>query len=221
MKTKVILSIIATLLFVGGVAFVLKQKTLIMKSVQINESKSESLASVNTWKTYKNEEYKFEYQLPEEWVLDDASLIPNAFYFKTKEFKPVLLGYAPSLENEPIYSTGEISVWVSDNPQNQSIKDRYLRYDDMSRLLFVDPSKRPYKETKIHGNDFIEFEPYWYQNPNESFGAYRKDSILKLDNYIIQFEYIYERTPDSAIEENLRKVIESFKASTTKKGEKK
>lgn len=218
MKTKVTYSIVATLLFIGGAFFVWKKNNLITSPSQTKDDTSELAASMNTWKAYKNEEYGFEYQLPQEWELDDASLIPSAFYFKTKDFKPVLLGYATSQENEPIYSVGEISVWVSNNPGDLSIKDRYLRYDDMSRLLFADEAKQQFKELKIHGNDYVEFEPYWYQNPNDGFGANHRISILKLGSYIIQFEYIYEESRDPAIEENLRRVVESFKVSASEEG---
>ncbi len=214
MRNKIIISAVAISLFIGGTFFVWKERTLTTNLPQTGEDNPEPLASMNTWKAYKNEEYGFEYQLPSEWELDNASLLMSVFYFKTKDFKPVLLGYAPSKENEPIYSVGEISVWVSDNPKNLSIKDRYLRYDDASRLLFVDEVKQQYKESKIHGNDYIEFEPYWDQNPSENFGANHKISILKLGEYIIQFEYIYGESGDPSIEENLRRVINSFRLSS-------
>lgn len=205
MQRKFIFSVIIVLVLVGGVVFSLSKR---MTPEQIVIPQNTDTGSSH-WKTYQSEDYGFWLKYPSNWTVSAVVGTP-VFFLKSQNFKPVITGY--DAENKETLSRGEIRMDVIDNPKNLSIKEKYLEFDDMSRLYFSS-EKMKYQETKIKDYDVVIFDPFQDNNPNWKLDVSHKIIILKLQNKILSFDYTYTDSPNDEVMGILQEIANSVSLS--------
>lgn len=170
-----------------------------VKTVDITDTNN---VDTSDWKTYRNDEYGFEFKMPSGWSIEKTTT-PAVFYLKSNNFKPVLLGY--NYKNEPFYSYGEFQVNVINNSSDLPVRDRYRQFDDIGSFYAGDSLK--YEEFSMAGYDIIRFETH--QGFGRNSGEYITASMIKIKNKILQFDYISEEQPDPQVKAILDEVVRS------------
>lgn len=163
----------------------------------------ETPIDTSNWKTYRNEEYGFEFKLPLGWSIEKTNS-PKVFYLKSENFSPVLLGY--TAKEEPFYSYGEFEVVIIDNPENFSIESKYRRFSDIFAIYADNPNLVP-EHKKVGQNDVLIFKTH--ERPSTAAGNKYTVTILKVKSKILHFDYISRGSPDPLVERILWEVVSS------------
>ncbi len=201
------------ILLVGGYFAWQKQQSVTTPTPVVTEpvvkepvpAPTEEPIDTSDWKTYRNEEYGFEFKYPKEWAIKKTTT-PAVFYLRSEKFQPVFLGNLAS--GEPFYSDGEIKVEIFTNVHNLSIQERYSQFDDIYRAYANDP-KLLSTLTNVNHNDLLTFETHRGFGRNLDSDEYQTVRILKIKDKILHFDYISQNQPDSRVEQILAGVVHS------------
>ena len=184
--------IIAILIALGIGAFVLvkiydfktdEEASVLTPVVKHEESKK----TVEDWKTYRNEEYGFEFGLPEDWKLFSEKKPQEVGPQLVLNFASAKAQKTPKLD---LYG-GELSILVSENPRDLKM-EQYLGYESLSQ--YASGSMEDYivdgKQAKI----FLGIT-----------------GEVTLDAALIKGDSIFIEIDDSSIEILLSKILSTFK----------
>jgi len=148
---RIVLVILALVLISGAAAYVslrIFSKPASMPEKPITESIPPKVPiqtevdQTSDWKTYRNEEYRFEMKYPNNWILESYGSAIKVF---SSEFKGAKRDYPFILIN------------IRPNAQKLSIKEFYGRSNE--RNLFFQ-SNNEYTQGQIGGKTYYRFAPY-------------------------------------------------------------
>jgi hypothetical protein len=152
----------------------------------------ETEIDTSDWQTYRNEEYGFEFEYPENWELTE------------NEYKVIMLK-SPNFDNKKIDYGGDIVFHIVDNPNNHDFLDLFDTYTGSSRLW---PLQYEYELTKINNIEVIKFPKikYFEADTNEP----STESItFKQDGYVLGINRMYFE--DDEFKNVYYKIISNFK----------
>lgn len=145
---------------------------------------------ISNWKTYRNEEYEFEFKYPEGWEVIQLEDSKAGVGIQSSAFNPSLIN-----------SLADIFVRSDLNFKNVSILDYIDSFNDSSRFW---PDEYSYIEYHIGENEALSFENIEERTIN------RKVIFLKNDNSFITAQYFFDDL-DVLVKKNFDKLVETIK----------
>jgi len=175
------------------------------------EDNNDSEIDISNWKTYRNEEYGFEVEYPEEWEL-----------IYLEDFYPGNIGVVLRSSNyEPIKDgnvmhRGEIYIRGMDNKNNLSIEKLFSTFSDTSVFWF---DKFDYTEIVINGNNGVLFDYIMESSPSSmpQSNIKRIEACIQGDKKVINISHLFLDNPNREVFDEILYSFEFIEKDETNK----